>query len=249
MPTKQKMPRFAGTEMRNIIFDLALLFLFYILATSLFALLDISESIISFLHDHYEHLELDDILLASLFILPVCMFLFAYRRWQDTRRLTEQANFDPLTGALNRRVLGHILNRELDRAEQFGRPLSLIMFDIDHFKEINDSCGHQAGDAALQGVIRLVLNELRSTDVVARWGGEEFVIVMVETPIEQAEVMAEKIRRRLSKSLIPGVDRNITASFGVANFSRHTTVDELIQAADQRLYLAKNAGRNRVVSG
>ena len=159
---------------------------------------------------------------------------------------------DPLTGVYNRRYLMTNLLTELSRAQRYRHPLSLLLCDVDHFKRINDTYGHQAGDEVLIGFARTLSNNLRDTDWVARYGGEEFVIVLPETSVENAQRVAERCRMAVSTEEVmtsQGAIR-ITASFGVtawsADLDDHAQLDALIAAADAGVYASKAAGRNQV---
>ncbi|MBF0153219.1 MAG: diguanylate cyclase [Magnetococcales bacterium] len=161
------------------------------------------------------------------------------------RDLRVKAFQDPLTGVCNREMLGDILRAEFKRAERHKTPLCLIMIDIDHFKQINDSFGHPAGDLVLQQMSVLVKENLRGSDTFARWGGEEFIIVTPDTNQDAALKLAEKIRLIISSHIFPKVE-HITASFGVAAFQTGDTPLRLAERVDQALYAAKHAGRNCV---
>ena len=170
-------------------------------------------------------------------------------------RTLEQENIsDPLTGAFNRRYLDRRLKEEINRARRHGTPLSVLMLDIDHFKQVNDTHGHQAGDKVQVDLAGLVKEELRETDMLARYGGEEFLVLALQTPDSGAVNLAERIRARLESSLIKltatkGEEREIrvTCSIGVASFGGAIeSVEKLVGIADQNLYSAKQAGRNRV---
>jgi diguanylate cyclase (GGDEF)-like protein len=171
-------------------------------------------------------------------------------------RLAEGALQDPLTGLYNRRHLEERLASELAAAQRHGRPVSLLMADVDHFKAINDAHGHLAGDEALKMLAFVLRGAVRKEDVLARYGGEEFVIVARETPLEGAESLAERIRRAVERSRCAwqGQDLGVTVSIGVtmsvgaAEFVAGRTERDLIEAADRALYLAKQGGRNRVVA-
>jgi diguanylate cyclase (GGDEF)-like protein len=171
-------------------------------------------------------------------------------------RLDEGALLDPLTGLYNRRHFEERLASELAAAQRHGRPVSLLMCDVDHFKAINDAHGHLAGDEALKMAAFVLRGAVRKEDVLARYGGEEFVIVARETPLEGAHSLAERIRRAVERSRCAwqGHDLGVTVSIGVtvsvgaAEFVSGKTERELIEGADRALYLAKQAGRNRVVA-
>lgn len=157
---------------------------------------------------------------------------------------------DPLTRALNRRFLPTILSREISLANSSGAALSLIMLDVDHFKSINDQFGHSAGDVVLKQVAEIISDNVRLSDFVFRYGGEEFLIVLVETTPQEAHVVAERIREQLATRdmrLPAGGAMRVTASLGIAAFSDHPDYNELIETADKALYDAKNSGRNRTI--
>lgn len=158
------------------------------------------------------------------------------------------ASTDSLTGALNRRKFPELFAGELQTqssCEGIPIKLSLITFDIDHFKKINDSLGHAAGDLVLKEVACLARGLIRKTDVLARWGGEEFMILVPNVGIEAAGQLAEKLRSAIEKNVFPeGI--KVTVSFGVSEYRPDDTLETLCGRADEALYLAKNEGRNRV---
>ncbi len=165
--------------------------------------------------------------------------------------LYESSTLDGLTGTHNRRYFQDFLEREVAAAARHGRPLSLIMMDIDHFKKVNDSMGHPVGDLVLREVSDRIRERIRREDLFARYGGEEFVIVLRETGADGAKAFAESVRK-LIESLTIQTEHgpvHITASFGVATSTgtHSLTPSALIELADKRLYRAKNRGRNRVV--
>ena len=165
-------------------------------------------------------------------------------------KLTEQANRDPLTGLFNRRYLDATMTRELARCKREGQPLSVMMIDIDHFKQINDSCGHQAGDEVIKAIARLLNEESRGGDVVCRYGGEEFLMLLPNMPLEAARERAEYYRAAVESRRFEAGDRALAArlSIGIASYPLHASgAHALIVCADNALYEAKSAGRNRVV--
>lgn len=156
---------------------------------------------------------------------------------------------DPLTRALNRRFLPAILGREISFANESGTPLCVALLDVDHFKAINDRHGHQTGDLVLRQVAQMIMDHVRPSDFVFRYGGEEFLLVLTETSLEDARAAAERIRLALQASRLDiGTSEalTITASFGVASHCGHPDQQYLIKAADQALYAAKAGGRNRI---
>lgn len=167
-------------------------------------------------------------------------------------QLQEQAVRDPLTGLFNRRHLDTALGAALERCRATQAPLVLLLIDIDHFKLINDAHGHAAGDATLQMLAQLMLRHVRPQDVACRYGGEEFLVVMADIPLETARHRADMLRQAFEKARVRYGDGNISAtlSCGVAAYPDHgDEAGTLIRRADQALYLAKAAGRNKVVVG
>ncbi|AEF94460.1 response regulator receiver modulated diguanylate cyclase with PAS/PAC sensor [Desulfotomaculum nigrificans CO-1-SRB] len=152
---------------------------------------------------------------------------------------------DVLTNAYNRRYFTQKLEEEIERAKRADRKFSLIILDIDRFKSINDRFGHNAGDLVLKSIAELIKNRIRKIDTLARWGGEEFVILLPDTTVKNAARLAEELRESLSQMDIPGVD-HVTASFGVAGYCPGDMVDTLVNKADNMMYEAKAAGRNCV---
>ncbi|HEV2963821.1 MAG TPA: sensor domain-containing diguanylate cyclase [Candidatus Angelobacter sp.] len=164
-------------------------------------------------------------------------------------RMKQLAYVDGLTGIFNRRYFEMRIAEELERASRFMGRMSVIMVDIDHFKRLNDEFGHLLGDEVLRGVSNILKQQLRKVDMVCRYGGEEFAIVVPETTGANTLVVAEKLRRQIETHPFPGVPRPVTISCGVADYpSQGSTRDELVAAADSALYQAKQAGRNRVVA-
>jgi diguanylate cyclase (GGDEF)-like protein len=162
-------------------------------------------------------------------------------------RVKQLAYIDGLTGIFNRRFFELRIVEEIERARRYQTGMAVIMADIDQFKKLNDEFGHLLGDEVLRQVSSLFHQQLRKIDVVCRYGGEEFAILLTQTNIEQAAVIAEKLRRSVEGYQFPGVPRRVTISAGVAAFSTHgKTRDEMIRAADNGLYAAKQSGRNRV---
>jgi len=165
--------------------------------------------------------------------------------------LREQAVTDPLTGLYNRRYLWEFLRREWIRAKRKGDTLAVVMIDLDHFKRVNDAHGHEAGDFVLTAVAALLRNRIRSSDIVCRYGGEEFALVLPEASLENVRLRAEDIRLAIKELDLnhQGVPLGrITASLGIALFPDHVNdPDSLMQAADTALYDAKGAGRDRAV--
>jgi diguanylate cyclase (GGDEF)-like protein len=158
-----------------------------------------------------------------------------------------RASTDALTGLANRRALDDTLERMVAQSLRSGTPLAAIGIDLDHFKAINDELGHEAGDEVLEAVAAALRAGTRASDFVGRWGGEEFCVLAPDTPAEGAVILAEGLRVAVARISLPGVKRNLSASFGVAVCPEHaTSPDLLLRQADQALYAAKAGGRNRV---
>lgn len=166
-------------------------------------------------------------------------------------RLQQLALTDPLTGLFNRRALEQALEHEVTRQKRGRRPFSLMMIDVDHFKNLNDTYGHAAGDVVLQGIARAIQQTLRASDIVARVGGEEFVVLLIDTELPHANTAADKVRLSVRAQNFRGGETQpqgrVTVSVGVACWPRHgDTAEAVLAAADKALYVAKGAGRDRV---
>jgi diguanylate cyclase (GGDEF)-like protein len=168
--------------------------------------------------------------------------------------LVEQARHmamsDPLTGLLNRRAGMDALLRGMASFDRHGHPLAIMLLDIDHFKRVNDTHGHEAGDAVLSGVAEVMRAMARRTDSVIRWGGEEFVVVLGNTGLPSAAIPAERLRKAIMDHMFrlpDGAQLQVTASIGLAAALKGERADALIARADQAMYLAKSRGRNRCV--
>jgi diguanylate cyclase (GGDEF)-like protein len=174
------------------------------------------------------------------------MNTFAYL---NTRILSYEFSKDPLTGALTRRGFNKIIQKHFEIAELTGLPMSVIIADIDFFKKINDTYGHLAGDEALKHFVRIVKNNLRKSDYIFRFGGEEFLILLPNTSLKEAVEVAERTRKSLENDPLTyeGKEIKITASFGVKEVSPNEPIDKIIKEADEKLYKAKESGRNRVI--
>ena len=173
------------------------------------------------------------------------------RQQAENRMLESLAATDSLTGLPNRRALLATLEKELARHERMGAPLSVILLDIDHFKRVNDSFGHPGGDRVLRLVADLLARRLRRSDNAGRLGGEEFALVLPDTPLAGARFVAESMRRAFEKEIRAGnADHGwpVTASFGVCQSRTDDTVDRILRRADAVLYAAKETGRNRVIA-
>ena len=176
---------------------------------------------------------------------------YALKLGDTLGQLRQLATTDQLTGLLNRREFDRLLAEEVERARRFERPLALVLLDLDHFKDINDQHGHPAGDAVLRTVAARITGAVRTIDRVARIGGEEFAVLLMETSIEQAAAAAQRlveVVRGEPDSASDGIRLPVTISVGVAVAPTHAKESAaLIEAADKALYAAKRAGRNRMV--
>lgn len=164
--------------------------------------------------------------------------------------LAQRAQVDGLTGLWNRAFFDHRWEQEHSRSARHGHALSIAMIDIDHFKAINDRLGHAAGDVVLQGVARIMQEQARRTDLVCRYGGEEFVLILPDTGTQDATVLCERIRAAVASATWPETGLVCTISVGIAGASGATphTSQHWVQIADRNLYASKQSGRNRVVS-
>jgi diguanylate cyclase (GGDEF)-like protein len=206
-------------------------------------------------------LDLPDLIVPGVFFSGACFVwmsnMFSLHAVNDVRRVTllEQENItDPLSGVYNRRYLDRRLEEEFERGRRYEMPLSILMIDVDHFKQINDQFGHQAGDHVLGFLGNLTLNSIRASDISARFGGDEFLIIAPNAPVSMADTLAERIRLHVESHILalpsaPGKpqETRVTVSIGVATSNQKTdTIQKLIRDADAALYCAKQAGRNRV---
>jgi diguanylate cyclase (GGDEF)-like protein len=163
----------------------------------------------------------------------------------ETRSLAEIARTDPLTGALNRKGLADELMRIVRLGEGQTFPMTLVFIDIDHFKRINDSLGHDTGDRVIRGLAQLVRSAVQRDDLFARWGGEEFLLVFRDTPGVKGRAIAERLRGRIASATWPD-ELRVTCSFGVAEWHRGEDLNDGIKRADEAMYRAKQDGRDRV---
>jgi diguanylate cyclase (GGDEF)-like protein len=184
--------------------------------------------------------------LLAMMLLTLILARPLLRAFRWTEEQASEARIDALTGLANRRALEEILAAEISRAQRFAHQLAVVLLDLDRFKEINDSFGHAAGDVMLRAVSRLLTSLARQGDTVARWGGEEFVVVLPETDLAGARRFAERLRRTIEAHAV--AEMKTSASCGVATMLPEDSVEELLGAADQALYQAKSNGRNRTES-
>ena len=207
------------------------------------------------------YLMMTAIVLSGSFVLAIGTQQMRIRMRQQKRDLIhalaeiqELATRDELTGLVNRRHMRELMQREQARAERSGRPLVLAQLDVDHFKRINDSYGHAVGDAALRLIAGAISSATREADVVARWGGEEFVIMLCDTPAAPAHVLLDRLRAHVEHLRLPVLSQApgsgaLSVSIGYAPHRPGSSLDATLARADRALYSAKAAGRNRVMPG
>ena len=189
-------------------------------------------------------------LAIPLFALALVSFYFRRASTIAERRMESMAHTDPLTGLLNRRSMEQRLREAAHGFQRTGRSFSVVMADVDRFKRVNDLHGHAAGDRVLRAVAGLFGERLRGHDAVARWGGEEFLLLLPETDLMAACEVANRLRAMAEARLChsAGLGDSVTLTFGVAVFDRPMRVDACLKQADEALYAGKAEGRNRVVS-
>jgi len=178
----------------------------------------------------------------------LCYLIYPLKNATLYKQAISMAYTDPLTKTYNRTAFDDSLIREMKLARRKSNPLSVIFFDIDHFKEINDSHGHECGDIVLASVASCIKDALRASDIVFRYGGEEFVILLSDTPLDGAKVIAERIRNSLeSQTIAYGMELiKITASLGISSLRGNDSSEMLVKRADNAMYRAKEHGRNQV---
>jgi diguanylate cyclase (GGDEF)-like protein len=186
----------------------------------------------------------------TIVVIAGVAFLVNRVTWSE-RQLVHSATTDPLTGIFNRGHLMALLARELQRAERYKTCIALLMLDIDHFKHINDTYGHPAGDAAIKAMTGAATRHLRPTDVIGRFGGEEFVVLLPHTEEPGAIAVAERIRAAVAALSVPAGDHSVhfTVSIGIASHTSRATVSQLLECVDKALYAAKAGGRDQVCVG
>lgn len=178
--------------------------------------------------------------------LVICFCRDTTEKKQRDQRIQELILRDPLTNLLNRRAFNYRTKRAIRQAEEIGLEFSLLLVDIDHFKVINDEHGHTTGDQVLAEVSNMMSSQIRDKDSIARWGGEEFAVILPNTPVDAAKKIGERLRQSFANLQIGNIAL-ISASLGVASYQNGDTLDSLFKRVDDAMYRAKQTGRNRVV--
>jgi len=193
------------------------------------------------------------IALSAIGIILMLIALVIFLIYENNKRkkiemdLIKKALTDPLTGLYNRKHLDVVLQKEIEEAKRYANNLSVIFCDIDHFKKVNDNYGHKIGDIVLEEYAKIMQQNIRKSDVLGRWGGEEFLIILPHTSLNQAKKVAEKLREEIKKHHFPKVG-NITCSFGVSEYKYNETLHDLMQKVDEALYEAKEKGRDKIIT-
>ncbi len=179
----------------------------------------------------------------------LCLLVYPLRNALLYEEALKKAMHDPLTGALNRAALDTMLDKEIDLAHRHENPLSVLMIDIDHFKDINDNHGHSMGDKVLRSLVDGLKGHIRNSDVLFRYGGEEFTIMLNNTSVEGAHLLAQRIRSGIEQMthIYDGIVIQLTISIGMASLESNETANQLLERSDSALYAAKKFGRNCVI--
>ncbi|MBC7699184.1 diguanylate cyclase, partial [Aquabacterium sp.] len=187
--------------------------------------------------------------LITVLVILIALAAMYYRLvTQSEQQLREMVATDPLTRLRNRRSVLDTSTSEAAKQRRDGRPLSFVLCDVDHFKVINDTHGHEAGDDVLKAVARILRSGVREVDHAARWGGEEFLLLLPETALPGAGLLANRLRESIAELRVPGKDGplSVTMTFGISTLHLNEPIDQAIARADKALYDGKRRGRNRV---
>lgn len=178
----------------------------------------------------------------------LCCLIYPLKNAALYQQALRMAYMDPLTQANNRASFDDLIHKEISLAKRYGKNLSIVFLDIDHFKTINDTHGHECGDVALASVAKWIKQSLRNSDILFRYGGEEFVILLRETGLEGAQIVAERMRAAIASHTLSYdmTNLNITASLGVSALRSEDTAETMVKRADEAMYRAKKNGRNQV---
>jgi len=218
----------------------------YVVDSTIIPILDVDGDIVEYIairHDVTEFEETKD----QLSTLNMAMKNRIDELYNMTSILEEEASLDSLTGAFNRTKFEKFFDYEIEKAKLNKNILSIIILDIDHFKSINDTYGHHVGDEVLKSLVKLITKNLKRVDIFARWGGEEFVILLPGTNLENAEKLAQSLRKKIEEESFSTAGK-ITASFGVGEYKDKESKKEVFNRVDRLLYQAKKTGRNKVVA-
>jgi diguanylate cyclase (GGDEF)-like protein len=184
---------------------------------------------------------------AVVTLVVLVISTYTVRRFQA--RLQRMATIDSLSGLYNRQTFEALFATVSANAKRYQRPLALLLFDIDRFKHINDQHGHLAGDRVIEQVAQIANTNRRASDLLARWGGDEFVMLLTDCPVDEARRLGDDLRSEVSRSItVPGCNRQVTLSVGITPYHDDDTLEELLSRADEQLYRAKAEGRDRVVA-
>ena len=229
--------------------EIILIVIFNTVMLFVFMKLDMTELLYHHVKD-FEAFELDEILPVS-FTVALSLIVFIIRRYYETKELyllnEELSIRDPLTELYNRRYAVNIFNLEKERSKRGKKQLSIMIIDIDDFKNVNDNYGHNTGDSVLFKFAQIIQSAVRKVDIASRWGGEEFLIICPETNLNEANMTAERLITTISEHEF-NIVGNITASIGVVAINDDENFEDVVNRADKCLYEAKNSGKNRYVS-
>lgn len=170
------------------------------------------------------------------------------QNYEQRKAMINASRYDALTSLLNRRTLMETLDTEIRRSKRYGNPLSIAMMDVDHFKSVNDTFGHPAGDQVLSAIAGIISENIRDIDAAGRYGGEEFIIVMPESTRQQAVILSERLRKNVADYDMELDGRIVTVSTGIAQYCPNESIENFISRADKYLYQAKQMGRNKTCS-
>lgn len=216
----------------------------YIVDTTVIPILDVDGDVVEYIAIRHDITELEETK-QQLRNINKAMKNKVDELYSMTNTLEEKAYKDNLTGINNRENFEEYFSLEIANANLNKQPLSLIIFDVDNFKLVNDTYGHQAGDVLLKDLVTLIGNNIKNGDIFARWGGEEFVVLTPATEINGAYILAENLRKLVQSYVFNYVESNLTLSFGIAQLSQDDTKKTLFEKADKAMYEAKKNGRNR----
>lgn len=216
----------------------------------LFGQIDFLEWLYIYSREH-DQFELDEII--PIFItISISLLVFSIRRIRELNRVLQETKYlsirDHLTKLYNRRYIQDIYLREIERSIRKNKSLSILLIDIDNFKKINDIYGHSVGDEVLQEISKIMVTIARKSDITARWGGEEFLILCPETDLKEAEVFTLRLVESIDNNIFKGVG-NVTVSIGVTNTSINENLETVVHRADEYLYQAKANGKNCYIAG